>query len=162
MAACQLRAGDVLVMLNGEYVVVEQVQHELLESPVAVYNFEVEGFHTYYVGDTEVLVHNTCYENPQKIRYTQDSISKNFHDGRSVDDMISGLMNGSISPDDVKAIRVFEENGKLYSIDNRRLYAFKQADMDRIKIKRISKNQIPPGRRSTPNDGLSIRVRGRR
>ena len=60
LAACQLRAGDVLVMLNGEYVVVEQVQHELLESPVAVYNFEVEGFHTYYVGDTEVLVHNDC------------------------------------------------------------------------------------------------------
>ena len=47
-------------MLNGEYVVVEQVQHELLESPVAIYNFEVEGFHTYYVGDTEVLVHNDC------------------------------------------------------------------------------------------------------
>ena len=45
-------------MLNGEYVVVEQVQHELLESPVTVYNFEVKGFHTYYVGDTEVLVHN--------------------------------------------------------------------------------------------------------
>ena len=60
IAACQLRAGDVLVMLNGEYVVVEQVQHELLESPVAIYNFEVAGFHTYYVGDTEVLVHNSC------------------------------------------------------------------------------------------------------
>ena len=49
-----------LVMLNGEYVVVEQVQHELLESPFAIYNFEVEGFHTYYVGSTEVLVHNKC------------------------------------------------------------------------------------------------------
>ncbi len=59
-AACKLRAGDILVMLNGEYVVVEQVQHELLETPVTVYNFEVEGFHTYYVGDTGVLVHNRC------------------------------------------------------------------------------------------------------
>ncbi len=47
-------------MLNGEYVVVEQVQHELLESPETTYNFEVEGFHTYYVGNTEVLVHNDC------------------------------------------------------------------------------------------------------
>ena len=25
-----------------------------------MYNFEVEDFHTYYVGDTNVLVHNTC------------------------------------------------------------------------------------------------------
>ena len=59
-SAVVLRAGDILVMLNGEYVVVEQVQHELLESPETTYNFEVEDFHTYYVGDTYVLVHNQC------------------------------------------------------------------------------------------------------
>ena len=59
-SACKLRAGDVLVTLNGEYVVVEQVQHELLEMPETTYNFEVGDFHTYYVGDTEVLVHNEC------------------------------------------------------------------------------------------------------
>ena len=58
--AVDLRAGDILVMLNGEYVVIEQVQHELLESPEATYNFEVEDFHTYYVGEDQVLVHNKC------------------------------------------------------------------------------------------------------
>lgn len=41
-SAIDLRVGDILVMLNGEYVFVEQVQHELLESPAKVYNFEVE------------------------------------------------------------------------------------------------------------------------
>ena len=70
-SAIDLRAGDILVMLNGEYVVVEQVQHELLESPETTYNFEVEGFHTYYVGNTSVLVHNKCGDNPlEDIRYT--------------------------------------------------------------------------------------------
>ena len=59
-SAVDLRAGDILVMLNGEYVVVEQVQHELLESPETTYNFEVEDYHTYYVGTTSVLVHNKC------------------------------------------------------------------------------------------------------
>ncbi len=44
--ACDLHAGDILVTVNGEYVVVEQVQHELLENPETTYNFEVEGFHT--------------------------------------------------------------------------------------------------------------------
>ena len=39
---------------------VEQVQHEILEAPITVYNFEVADFHTYYVGDTEVLVYNDC------------------------------------------------------------------------------------------------------
>ncbi len=60
IAACELRAGDILVTVNGEYVVVELVEHEILENPVTVYNFEVEDFHTYYVGDTNVLVHNRC------------------------------------------------------------------------------------------------------
>ena len=58
-SAAHLRAGDILVLVNGEYVVVEKVQHELLESPVKVYNFQVEDYHTYYVG-VGVLVHNRC------------------------------------------------------------------------------------------------------
>ncbi len=62
-AAIQLRAGDILVTVNGEYVVVEQIQHEILEAPITVYNFEVEGFHTYYVGADGVLVHNSCNHN---------------------------------------------------------------------------------------------------
>ena len=62
--AIQLRAGDRLQLLNGEYVIIEQVQHEILEAPVTVYNFEVEDFHTYYVGDTSVLVHNKCTNEP--------------------------------------------------------------------------------------------------
>lgn len=59
-AACRLRAGDILVLQSGKYVIVEKVQHEILESPITVYNFEVEDFHTYYVGESAVLVHNVC------------------------------------------------------------------------------------------------------
>ena len=58
--ARSLRAGDVLVLSNGELVTVEWVQHEILESPIKVYNFEVEEFHTYFVGECGVLVHNKC------------------------------------------------------------------------------------------------------
>ena len=65
-SAVDLRAGDILVMLNGEYVVVEQVQHELLESPETTYNFEVEDYHTYYVGENPVLAHNSCRGNAVK------------------------------------------------------------------------------------------------
>lgn len=69
--AIDLRAGDRLQLLNGEYVVIEQIQHELLESPVTVYNFEVEGFHTYYVTDSAIWVHNLCGKD-----------SPNLHDGK--------------------------------------------------------------------------------
>ena len=58
--AVHLRAGDILVLVNGEYVVVEKVQHELLENPVKVYNFQVADYHTYYVAESGVLMHNEC------------------------------------------------------------------------------------------------------
>ena len=58
--AIELRAGDILVVVNGEYVVLEKVQHEILEAPIKVYNFEVKDFHTYFVGENSVLVHNSC------------------------------------------------------------------------------------------------------
>lgn len=56
--AIDLRAGDRLQLLNGVYVIIEQVQHELLETPVTVYNFEVDDFHTYYITESQILVHN--------------------------------------------------------------------------------------------------------
>ena len=67
--AVQLRAGDILVLVNGEYVVVEQVQREILEAPVTVYNFQVEDYHTYYVAGG-VLVHNACNkpDSPVKVK----------------------------------------------------------------------------------------------
>ena len=58
--ATDLRAGDILVFVNGEYVVVEQIQHELLEAPIPVYNLNVDRFHTYFVSDLGILVHNSC------------------------------------------------------------------------------------------------------
>ena len=66
VGAINLRAGDILVLQSGEYVVVELIQHEILESPVKVYNFEVEDYHTYYVSDSAVLVHNVCGTVPTK------------------------------------------------------------------------------------------------
>ena len=62
-AAVDLRAGDILVLVNGEYVTLEKTQHEILEAPITVYNFEVEDYHTYYVGTDGVLVHNSCNHN---------------------------------------------------------------------------------------------------
>lgn len=56
--AVNLRAGDILCTVNGEYVIVEQIQHEILEAPIEVYNFRVANNHTYFVGGVSVGVHN--------------------------------------------------------------------------------------------------------
>ena len=96
-SAIDLRAGDILVMLNGEYVVVEQVQHELLESPETTYNFEVEDFHTYYVGDTYVLVHNQCGDSPQ----SPVKLSKHELKGIDAHAFKQDMVGGSISRWDI-------------------------------------------------------------
>ena len=57
-ASKQLRAGSLLIMQDGSRVPVMNVRHETLEKPETVYNFEVEDFHTYFVGKDSVLVHN--------------------------------------------------------------------------------------------------------
>ena len=75
--AVNLRAGDILVLVNGEYVVVEKIQHEILETPVTVYNFQVEDFHTYYVTNAGVLVHNVCSDEI----YSSVKNSPNYKDG---------------------------------------------------------------------------------
>ena len=73
--AAQLRAGDILVLVNGEYVVVEKIQHEILESPINVYNFQVAGDHTYYVSDIGVLVHNACpNSSPEFLNFQSDDL----------------------------------------------------------------------------------------
>lgn len=61
-----------LVLSNGELVTVEWVQHEILESPIKVYNFEVEDFHTYFVGECGVLVHNWCQDDIDALRNGKD------------------------------------------------------------------------------------------
>ncbi len=56
-AAGALQPGD-LVWSSGGWLEVQGVEEG--KSTADVYNLEVEGFHTYFVGDSEVWVHNSC------------------------------------------------------------------------------------------------------
>ena len=58
--ASDLKAGDKVRLEDGTAGIVEKAKHVALDAPVTVYNFEVEDFHTYYVSEQKVLVHNTC------------------------------------------------------------------------------------------------------
>ena len=56
--ACDLQPGDVVYTKDWNTAAVNSVSLLELDEPVEVFNFEVEDFHTYYIGDTLVLVHN--------------------------------------------------------------------------------------------------------
>ena len=59
-AAEDLLPGEYVETADGELLQVISVEKEYLDEPVTVYNFEVEDWHTYYVSEEEVLVHNMC------------------------------------------------------------------------------------------------------
>jgi len=69
--------------------------------------------------------------NPSTIRFTQDSISNVFQEGKgALTDTIKGLKNGSIKPEDIPPIRIFSTpDGKIWTLDNRRLKAFQEAEV---------------------------------
>jgi hypothetical protein len=146
--------------------------------PPATINGSAPRWHTYYVlaGDTPVLVHN-CGDarfsvdskgtatdlqgtiDASRVRFTQNSAGSTFKDGRPVADLANGLADGSVNPSSLPPIRVFEHNGELFSLDNRRLFAGQYAGVQLPY--RIATPAEIAGRDMTYVDGgLSIKIRG--
>ena len=55
-----LVVGDYVFASDGSWQVVQDTKINDYSRPVTVYNFTVENNHTYYVGESETLVHNEC------------------------------------------------------------------------------------------------------
>ena len=47
-------------MADKNIAIVQKIEIKQLAYPIVVYNFEVENNHNYFVGNSNVLVHNTC------------------------------------------------------------------------------------------------------
>ena len=70
--AKDLKVGVFLQTSTKKVVPISRIERQ--EEKVAVYNFEVENFHTYFVSDLEILVHNNCVDhlfpcNPSQIQH---------------------------------------------------------------------------------------------
>ena len=75
VSACNLKSGDKVLLSDGEYGIIQSVKVEELSSPETTYNLEVEDFHTYYVGERSVCVHNVGCGGDFK-KYTPDEIAR--------------------------------------------------------------------------------------
>ncbi|WP_253938791.1 polymorphic toxin-type HINT domain-containing protein, partial [Hahella sp. HN01] len=137
--ARHLSKGDILKgILEG----IEVVSVSTRKINYFVYNFSVSDNHSYYVGEEGVLVHNASpvcawlsanaketsrhgLINSNEIRFSQDSISENFTNGTSVRALRDKLKKGGTV--NVPPIRIFEADGVLFTLDNRRLWAYRNA-----------------------------------
>ena len=76
--ACDLIVGEELVDISGKVLLVEDIRVEYTPVPVKVYNFQVEDYHTYYVGELALWVHNATYppETLDKLENTENFTEK--------------------------------------------------------------------------------------
>ena len=78
VCAKNLKVSDRLLLSDGEYAIIEEIEVEELANPETTYNFEVEEFHTYYVAESNILAHNKC--NIDKQFKTYEEAEKYFYD----------------------------------------------------------------------------------
>ena len=94
---------------------------------------------------------------PRKIRFSQNNIASNFKNGDDVQNLIDKLKSGQKI--EIEPIRIVEKDGMIFTLDNRRLYAFQKAGMEipYVKLDKIPKKEN--FKFSTTNNGVSIEVR---
>jgi hypothetical protein len=97
VTARELKAGDKCLRLDGKEGIIEEVWVEKLEKPETTYNFEIEDYHTYYVGDQGILVHNICENAAMRVAKRSENIPM------------------SQNPDHVVKVKMIGENGRVYS-----------------------------------------------
>jgi senataxin len=73
-----------------------------------------------------------CKMDVSKIRFTQQTVSPYFTDGNTVEELAQQLAIGEISAADIPSIRVVKYKNQLWSLDNRRLRAFKDGLVETI------------------------------
>jgi len=63
------------------------------------------------------------------VRFTQSSVGQTLRTGENINDVVAALKGpgGDALAKGFEPIRIFEQNGSLYSLDNRRLLIFSEA-----------------------------------
>ena len=81
--------------------------------------------------DTEPLLADSGMIDSSLVRFSQDSISGSFKNGGTVNDLAASLTGtgGQELASQIPPIRLVQQDSLLYTLDNRRLAAFSQTDL---------------------------------
>ena len=107
--AGELAIGDELLDSSGNILFVEKFDVELTEKPTKVYNFQVEDFHTYYVGENGVWVHNAGKDYSGK---TQEKIHERQQQGHDFEkQQHEKLKNENPTAESQVRVKPIDKNG---------------------------------------------------
>ena len=103
----------------------------------------------------------TGFINPHRVRFSQSSIKASFASGGTIADLVEQLSRGTVDPASVPPIRLLERDGELFTLDNRRLEAFRRAGVDvPYRMATPEEAASEAWKFTTRNQGTEIRVRG--
>ena len=99
---------------------------------------------------------------PNTVRFSQNSISNTFRDGGRIDDLAHALRDGVVKANEVQPIRLVSRDNMLFTLDNRRLEAFRKAGIQ-VPYRLATAEEIfaEAWKFTSINDGISIRIRGK-
>jgi RHS repeat-associated protein len=110
VAAKDLNVGTHLQTKTESWLDIDKIESHT--SPTNVYNFEVEGFHTYFVSDLGLLVHNTCNTNNLNSRgHSNDLLPGEGNVGRYKDLNDAGVKGDNITPHHIPSNKHMQQHG---------------------------------------------------
>ena len=110
VTAGELTEEDYVLDSEGRRLQVEEKYVEKLEESVKVYNFEVEEYHTYYVGDAGILVHNKCWDDVSPVS------NKNPLQDIEYTSKVKAQMELGDYHSFTKSVEAFGDSGKISSL----------------------------------------------
>ncbi len=76
ICAKDLKIGDEVLTGDGKCAIIEEIQKETLVNAETTYNLEVADFHTYYVSEECVLVHNDCWTTQKRKYWKNEAVER--------------------------------------------------------------------------------------
>jgi hypothetical protein len=104
---------------------------------------------------------------PHRIRTIQSDISSSFRlergakVGRPVSETVLDLRSRREQPEDIEAIRILDRDGKVYTLDHRRIVAARAGGVP-ARYRRALPHEVAKdwsSKYTTTNDGMSIDIR---
>ena len=123
--AGSLLVGDKLISVNGEDLTIEDYYIKLTKEPVSVYNFQVEDFHTYFVGDCAVWVHNAkrCFSSSKEMHEatknmsTEERVAVYKQEGRAAADGYGFKKDNKLTKVNSRDVYTDPKTKDLYALD---------------------------------------------
>ncbi len=98
---------------------------------------------------------------PKRVRTMQMGVSGRFGDRHSLEETIEGLRKGNVKPEHIPPIRVGEFEGEIYTMDHRRLIAFREAGMP-IRYEKVAPETMKKAAKNkmdTRDSGITLKIR---